>query len=48
MAVFAIADFDLCCGALVVGGVVMAIGYLAIHAGINRIHHVFITLLSER
>lgn len=48
MAVFAIAHFDLLCGTLVVGGVVMAVGNLAIHTGINRIHHVFSTLLSER
>ncbi len=46
MAVFAIADLDLFCGTLVVGGVVMAVGNFAIHTGIDRIHHVFITLLS--
>jgi len=48
MAVFAVAHFDLFGGTLVVGGVIMAIGNLAIHTGINRIHHVFFTLLSER
>ena len=46
MAIFAIANLNLLCGTLVVGGVIMAVGNFAIHTGIDRIHHGFITLLS--
>ncbi len=41
MAICAIADLDFFCGALIFGGVVPAVGYLAVHAGINRFHHLF-------
>ncbi len=36
-AVSAVVDFDLLSGALVIGGVIVAVGYLAINSGINRI-----------
>ncbi len=46
-AVCAVADFDLLGGALVVCGVIVAVVYLAINPGINRIGiHGFKTLLS--